>query len=74
MMRPSAVLALLLICIVASCEDDYPFYNQCHCLDNGIGEWDNPNDTTIVNGHDAAGGFEISVENWENSEIHDIKL
>ena len=74
MIRPPAVLVLLLTCIAVSCEDDYPFDSSCHCHDNGIGGWEDSKDTTIVNRTDTVGGFEISVDNWENSEIRDIKL
>lgn len=74
MIKHSSVLALLLTCFVVSCEDDYPYYSTCHCRDNGIGGWDNPKDTTSVGRQDTVGGFEISVEKWKDSEIHDIKL
>lgn len=67
-------LVLMASMAFLSCEDDYDDY-ECTCTHGGvIGGWDNPNDTTTVNQKYSTGGFEVTLENWTNSETHDIDL
>ena len=67
-------LVLMASLASTSCEDDY-YYRECTCPQGGvIGGWEEPDDTTSVNQKDTTGGFEISLENWGNSETHDIPL
>ena len=67
-------LVLMASMAFLSCEDDYDDY-ECTCTHGGvIGGRDNPNDTTTVNQKDSTGGFEVTLENWTNSETHDIDL
>ena len=67
-------LMLMASLAILSCEDDY-YDRECTCPHGGvIGGWEEPDDTTSVNQKDTTGGFEISLENWGNSETHDIPL
>ena len=65
-------LILALSMSFPSCEEhDY----ECTCPQvSVIGGWDEPDDTTSVEQKDTTGGFEISVENWDNPETHDISI
>jgi len=77
MMRPTAVVFLLLLCLVSSCDEDCSLEDcRCHCHDNGnsIGGWDDGKDSTVVNKKDTVGGFDVTVDGWSNSETHDIIL
>ena len=66
------LLAALSACIY-SCDNDWPD-DLCTCHHGGsIDGWD-VSDTTDVFKKDSTGGFEIEVENWDNSETHDIEL
>ena len=67
-------LVLMASMAFLSCEDDYDDY-ECTCTHGGdIGGWGITNDTTTVNQKDSTGGFEVTLENWTNSETHDIDL
>ena len=67
-------LVLMASLAILSCEDDY-YDRECTCSHGGvIGGWEDPDDTTSVNQKDTTGGFDISLENWGNSETHDIPL
>ena len=69
-----SLLVLLVSMAVTSC-DDYPYDYECTCPHGGvIGGWDAPDDTTSVNPKDTTGGFEVSLENWNKTETHDIPL
>lgn len=69
-----SLLVLLVSMTVLACED-YPDDYECTCPHGGvIGGWDEPDDTTSVNHKDTTGGFSISVDNWNETETHDIPL
>ena len=56
-----------------SCDRDYE-ENVCTCPHGGtIGGWTEPDDTT-VHQNDTTGGFEVILEDWGNSETHDISI
>ena len=69
---------LLLVIIISttstSCEHEYED-TECTCPQGGvIGGWEEPSDTTVVNKKDTTGGFEVSLEDWRNTETHDISI
>lgn len=75
MNRYITVVLLVLGFSAVSCDKEYPFdYYRCHCHGNGIGGWEDQNDTTVTNRKDTVGGFEITVEEWEEYDRHDIHL
>lgn len=69
------LLALLVsITTITSC-DDFDEEALCTCPHGGvIGGWEEPDDTTTVHRNDTTGGFEVTLEDWGNSETHDISL
>lgn len=69
-----SLLVLMVLTAFTSCEDYYEDY-ECTCPHGGVIDgWDEPDDTTSVNQKDTTGGFDVSVEKWENPETHDIHL
>ena len=67
------MLFLLISMTIISC-DDYEDDVVCTCPHGGsIGGWEEP-DTTSVHQNDTTGGFEITLEDWGNTETHDISL
>ena len=76
MTRNSVLFMLFLFfsMTVVSCCDDYEDA-MCTCPHGGvIGGWEEPDDTTSVHQNDTTGGFEITLEDWGNTETHDISI
>lgn len=72
MKRPFIVVFLLAL-IVVSCDNDFPDdYCTCHEGGNAIEGWDDVQDTTLVNKKDTLGGFDVTVDGWNNSDKQDI--
>ena len=68
------LLSLFISMTIISCED-YDDDALCTCPHGGaIGGWEEPDDTTSVHQNDTTGGFEVSLEDWGNSETHDISI
>ena len=72
-------LPTLLVCLslspitLISCEEEWPD-DECTCRHGGsIGGWED-SDTTVIFKKDSTAGFEISVEDWNDSGTHDIEL
>lgn len=77
MIRPLTVVLLLMATAFAavSCDNEFPLEDcPCHNQNNGIGGWEEGKDSTVVNNKDSVGGFEVSLDKWDNSETHDIHL
>lgn len=78
MNRSSAVILSALILLVTSCDGDYPYdCEYCHCHDNGntIGGWDEEGkDTTDIGKKDPAGGFEVTLDGWDDPVTQDAHL
>ena len=76
-MKQMPIILLLVIFISmtsTSCDHEYEDI-ECTCPHGGaIGGWEEPDDTTDINQRDTTGGFEISLEDWENTETHDIAI
>ena len=72
-----SVLFMLFLSIsmtFTSCDDDYEDA-VCTCPHGGsIDGWEEPDDTTSVHQNDTTGGFEIILEDWGNTETHDISI
>lgn len=80
LLRSKCITPLLLLVmttsfVITSCDKEWPD-DLCDCEkgDNGIGGWGDANDTTIVNKKDTLGGFEISLDDWEDISRQDIRL
>lgn len=72
---PVLFLLIVIVSMAFSSCDDYEEDAICTCPHGGmIDGWEEPNDTTSVNHEDTTGGFEISLENWGNTETHDISI
>ena len=68
------ILAPVLSMTFTSC-DKYEEDAVCTCPHGGsIDGWEEPDDTTSVHQNDTTGGFEITLEDWGNTETHDISL
>lgn len=64
---PPLLVAVSVLVILYSCNDDLP-PEECPCPKGGmIGGWEDP-DTTDVN-KEPNGGFDVSLDNW-NDTIH----
>ena len=76
MKRIPAFLLLTLLVLMSSIScDDYYEDNECTCPHGGvIGGWEEPDDTTSVSKNDTTGGFEVTLEEWGNTETHDISI
>ena len=70
---PMLGIALILPILFSACDDDWQ-EDICPCHHGGsIGGWED-SDTTDVFNRDSAGGFDIIVKDWENSNTQDINL
>lgn len=68
------ILVIFISTTSTSCEHEYED-TECTCPQGGvIGGWEEPDDTTVVNQKDTTGGFEVSLEDWGNTETHDISI
>lgn len=71
---PTLLLAMFSSSAIISCDNEWPD-DLCDCPGgNGIGGWEDANDTTIVNPKDTLGGFEISLDEWGDISTQDIRL
>ena len=67
-------LVLFILMTTISC-DVYEEDAICTCPHGGtIGGWEEPEDTTSVNQKDTTRGLEVILEDWGNSETHDISI
>ena len=74
---PTLLLVTLMMSALGfvSCETDDDDFLICTCHHGGsIDDWEEATDTTEVFRKDSVGGFDISVNDWQNSEKHDIPL
>ena len=72
---PVCGMVLFLLLFLVSCDDEWP--NEvcdCHKGNNSIDDWENADDSTIVNRKDSVGLFEISVDAWGGIYSRDIRL
>ena len=68
-------MVLFSLLFLVSCDDEWP--NEvcdCHKGNNSIDDWENADDSTIVNRKDSVGLFEISVDAWGGIYSQDIRL
>lgn len=68
------LLVLTASIVFSSCDNDFED-EVCTCPHGGtIGGWEDPDDTTSVHQSDSTKGFVVSLEDWGNSETHDISI
>ncbi|MBO5548390.1 MAG: hypothetical protein J5954_02010 [Prevotella sp.] len=68
------LLVLTASIVFSSCDNDFED-EVCTCPHGGtIGGWEGPDDTTSVHQNDSTKGFVVSLEDWGNSETHDISI
>lgn len=72
---PTVMVMILFITLsITSCDNEWPD-DYCDCRNGGeIDGWEESNDTTITNKNDSIGGIEVILNNWKDSEIHNIPL
>lgn len=64
---PPLITVITVSVIMASCNDGWS-PEECPCPKGGnISDWENP-DTTVIN-REPNGGFDVSLDNW-NDTIH----
>lgn len=67
-------IMLILVLTITSCDNEWPD-DYCNCQQGGtIGGWEDPNDTTITDKKDSIGDIEVILNNWQDSEKHNIHL
>jgi len=69
------LLVMIFVPILVSCDKEWPD-DICNCQPggNGIDGWDEANDSTIVNKKDSTGGFAVSMEQWGDTCVHNIRF
>ncbi len=70
---PLVLAMLLALCVVVSCDEEWPEEPLCTCGGN-IGGWENPKDTSVIEHGDSTGGFCVDISSWDSIETHDIYL
>ena len=69
------IMSMTIMSLFTACEnydeDDY----KCTCIHGGFIEgWEDSDTTDVTNGADTVRGFDITLSDWMDIEIHNIEL